>query len=515
MSVGESIRHRYITSAVLAALAFSVMSAPPSGAAPVELAPEQLSFAAGWTLPAPTAAGTWRRPVGLYPSADSTHIYSGIAQEQFSGRYTCDSLISGAPAPVVDVIDTKTGNVVNKLATGFAPGSPLTRLVADTTGSRLLAFSGTCPNYYFSVIDTASGALVTTRSQPRTSLPYAMVMGPNPDEFYSVHPVGPPEAGWTFEVQATNALTGQTRWLTNIGTDPGMLFAGDQRRQYHAQRMAVSPDGSRLFVLNPGAAKLFTISVASGQILNTTQLTAGRDYRDLNISQLSPLAYVTNWNDNSIVVINTDSGSIVNTLKIPGRCPESVSIDAAGDLLAVHVACDEPRLLLMSTIDGSVQASTPATPDVSEIRLLPDASALISRRNTQIASNVITKTRPAATKANVVPIPQQPRRLSTQASGTSAVISWTKPVNATKAKVTGYRVTLKPTGERCITKAKKLSCTFTNLTPGKKYQFTVEARNAKSWGYKSVSSLVQIPIPPPAPAPAPAPPVEKPEPVLS
>ena len=472
-----------------------------------------------WTDVAPSVPGYWKRPSGLFPSLDSMRIYSGLAIQQVPSYPSACKGVPSAPAPVIESIDVTTGKVISTIPTGLAEGQPLLALVADTKTTRLLAFTDTCALKPFTgalsykVIDVATSSIIGSVAKVTWGIA-EVAMGSDPKIYYRLI-----RTGWasglqglsSIAVEAVSVLNEKVLWNIDVGVVDGAQFKGDPVRQYEPHRLAVSSDGTNLYLVQPGISQLLVIKAETGQILSRAPLPAGHDIRDIVVSEITSRAYVTDWTDNSILVLDTGIGQFMNAIKIPGRCPESTSLDAAGETIAVHVACDNPRVLLLSTSDGSLKAEMPSTQDVSEIRLLPNATGMISRRNAELSGARITSALPVSKGPKTIPVPLAPRGVSANAGVGSARVSWSMPVNSSNAKVTGYRVTAKPTGQTCVTKANKTSCSISGLVPGKKYQFSVEAKNAKAWGLKALSPVVEIPRPAPTAVPEP----EKPAPELS
>ena len=342
-------------------------------------------------------------------------------------------------------------------------------------------------------------------------------MGPDPNRIFIITGLGNvANLNYQKVIEATDTTTGRVLWRTALAGGPNYFGtwegAATQGRPYEGHPMAVSSDGSRLFVLHWWTNQLDVLNAATGASLGLVNLPASKDLRNIVASPVSSRAFVTDWSNNVIHVIDTDSLTVVNSFPIKGRCPESTAIDASGEFLAVHVACDQPRLLLMRSTDGSLLTETAAGGDITQIAVMPNRQGLVTARNADLTGYQISESVPstqASSKVQPLPVPTAPTSVFASASDSSVQVSWKAPLNGAKAKVTGYRVTAIPSGQQCLTTANKSSCVITGLTPGRKYQFAVEGRNAKTWGLKAFSSVVEIPQ-----ANPPAPP-DKPTPILS
>lgn len=72
-------------------------------------------------------------------------------------------------------------------------------------------------------------------------------------------------------------------------------------------------------------------------------------------------------------------------------------------------------------------------------------------------------------------------------------VDWTAPTYTGSYPITNYLVQASPGGKVCITRLtdpKLNQCTYTSLTPGTNYTFTVQALNGAGWGDRSAESNV-------------------------
>jgi hypothetical protein len=491
-------------------MAAGVLVSAPAAAAP-PTAPT-VSIQPVWTLAAPepsAGAVVWARTPGLFTTPDGTRIFSALSRRSFTGRITCDDVVPGERS-VVQAIDTRTGTIASTVTPDLPVGAPISRFAMDDGAQRMLVLSAICPTYIGVVLDPSSGAQVARWEKPATHLPLQLTMGVDPSVAYLVDWTDGPTAGSPeFLVQAMDILTGAIRWTSSIGIGPWADFGADTDRQYQSQRLAVSADGRQVYVIPSTRSEMTVLDSAGGQVVGRVPLPASSDLRSIVVSPVSPRAFVTDWTNNAIRVVDTETLALSSSLSVPGRCLESTDIDATGDLLGVLAACDDPRTILLRTADGTVAAESPAPAGGSELRLLPDASGLVTRRLAELRGSSISESLPATRpnrKAAPVPAPTQPRALTIAPTTTAAKITWRPPANAARAKVSGYRVVSRPGGKGCVVKAAARSCTLTGLEPGRRYAFTVEARNASGWGLRTQSPVITLPVPtPPAAAPAPAP----------
>ena len=498
-------------SVAVALLVTTVMASPALAVPPVE---PTTSLQPAWALTPSGSEGpiVWARSPGLFTSPDSSRVYSALSRRSFTGRW-CDDIVPGT-ASVVQGIDSRTGVVLSTITPDIPNGAPVAQITMDEGGQRLVVVAGPCSGAVWNTLNVATGTSLARWQIPLKKVPLQLTMGPDPSTVYLVDWVGGFDGttvnDYEYRVQALNDLTGEVRWTTTVGLGPWGDFTTDPTRQYQSKRLAVSADGSRIYVIPSTSSEVVVLDANSGSVVGRIALPASKDLRSIVVSPVSPRAFVTDWTNNVIRVIDTDSLSLASQFNVPGRCLESMDINATGDLLAVLAACDNPRTILMRTSDGSTITEAPAPADGSEIRLLPNGSGLITRRSAELTGSTITETLPAAKPsghARPIPAPTQPRSVQVSTATSSARVSWSPPANAKRAKVTRYRVIARPSGQGCLVKLNSFSCTVNNLATGRRYAFTVEARNAAGWGLRALSPVVTLTQPAPSvPAPAPQPP---------
>jgi hypothetical protein len=96
-------------------------------------------------------------------------------------------------------------------------------------------------------------------------------------------------------------------------------------------------------------------------------------------------------------------------------------------------------------------------------------------------------------------VPAAPATVLATAGQASATVSWSR-VAGTHGPITGYRVTASPGGAtQTFAPDADRNATFTGLTPGQTYTFTVQASTASGYGAGTVSNPVTPPGPPGAP----------------
>jgi DNA-binding beta-propeller fold protein YncE len=489
------------------ALLFNMGLALVIGASPADAlqqASAVVSLAQTWAFPAESQAGSVQsvRLPGIYPSPDSTKFYSLLNRRTFGG-YGCD----GGASSSLQSIDARTGAVLSTAQLDLPQTMPVHNYAMDYGTSRMVVYTGCLDTGVWTSIDVATGARI---AQWRHGWADRVVMGTDPGVIFLLTSIGSvANLDYRKVVEAVSTNTGKSLWTSPIEGAPAYIGGWESSayqgaRHYEGRTMAVSSDGSRLYLLRSWENRMQVLDTTTGASVGIVELPPSGDLRTIVASPVSPRAFITDWTNNTVQVIDTESLRLVNSLPINGRCPENMDIDATGELLAVHVACDQPRIIVIRTSDGSQLTETAAPGDITQLTVMPNRQALITARNADLTGYDIKETLPATqstSKTRPVPAPLAPRGVSANAGTNGAQVSWQSPANSTLSKVTGYRVIAKPTGQLCVTKASKSSCTFSGLVPGKKYQFTVEARNTAAYGLKALSPVISIPRPAPAPEP--------------
>jgi YVTN family beta-propeller protein len=85
-------------------------------------------------------------------------------------------------------------------------------------------------------------------------------------------------------------------------------------------RLALSPDGSRLYATDRANAQLIVVDVAQNRVVNTVKvLPEGEETRDLFVSRDGSQIYVANQNSNELVIFDAESFQILRTLSFEDR----------------------------------------------------------------------------------------------------------------------------------------------------------------------------------------------------
>ncbi len=91
-------------------------------------------------------------------------------------------------------------------------------------------------------------------------------------------------------------------------------------------RLALSPDGSRLYATDRANAQLIVVDVAQNRVVNSVQvLPEGEETRDLFVSRDGSQIYVANQESNELVIFDAESFQILRTLSFEDR-PRGIAL---------------------------------------------------------------------------------------------------------------------------------------------------------------------------------------------
>ena len=91
-------------------------------------------------------------------------------------------------------------------------------------------------------------------------------------------------------------------------------------------RLALSPDGSRLYGTDRSNAQLIVVDVAQNRVVNSVKvLPEGEETRDLFVSRDGSQIYVTNQESNDLVIFDAESLQILRTLSFENR-PRGIAV---------------------------------------------------------------------------------------------------------------------------------------------------------------------------------------------
>jgi YVTN family beta-propeller protein len=223
-----------------------------------------------------------------------------------------NAYVTNTAAGVVTVIDTLTDTVLATIPVGASP----TRVAVTRDGARV--YVANTGGNSVSVIDTSTNAVVAT--VPLPSAPTEVAIQPNGAEVYVL------DTGGSLQVISTS--------LIGTASDPVVAtisFGTPGFNQYGAS-IAIVQDGTLAYVVVSGALHL--IDTTTYEVLGS--LAVGASPSQVVISPDGARAYVTSaLGTNSlfggqVVVVNTATNSILNTISLPGVLPNSLAITPDG-----------------------------------------------------------------------------------------------------------------------------------------------------------------------------------------
>lgn len=140
-----------------------------------------------------------------------------------------------------------------------------------------------------------------------TARPRGMALSPDGRMLYAAvtdATYGQNEAGrqWQF-IAAIDVAAGKIKTRYRCGSDP--------------ERLAVSPDGRRLYCSNEDAAGMSIMDVATGKVIATVR--TGIEPEGIGISPDGRWVYVASETSNTVTVIETRHDTSVRNILVPGR----------------------------------------------------------------------------------------------------------------------------------------------------------------------------------------------------
>jgi YVTN family beta-propeller protein len=143
-----------------------------------------------------------------------------------------------------------------------------------------------------------------------------------------------------------------------VTTESGVTFvstaASSAVRRVHVtdpQGIAVSPDGSRLYVTSPATGTLVVISTATGRVTGTIRV--GAEPYAVALSPDGSTAYVADMNADAVSVVGTATGQVTATIPV-GRLPGSIAVTP-----------DDSQVWVGNILGGTITVINPATNTVA------------------------------------------------------------------------------------------------------------------------------------------------------
>jgi YVTN family beta-propeller protein len=263
-------------------------------------------------------------PVGLAPSGITITPDATYSYEQGNRHHEPLAYVTNAADNTVSVIDTATNKVLATIPVGQDP----TGVAITSDGTQ--AYVTNQLDDSVSVIDTASNTVVATIQG--FVIPIGVAVTPDGtygrdngrhQSFAYVTNNVPSIDGSTFPASAVsviNTASNKVSATIPVGQDPNGV--------------AITADGTHAYVANQRDGTASVIDTAHNKVVATIRVGAGpvgvaitsdeTNPSMHNAPPRQPLAYVTNFVDNTVSVINTASNKVVATIRV-GAGPFAVA----------------------------------------------------------------------------------------------------------------------------------------------------------------------------------------------
>jgi YVTN family beta-propeller protein len=228
-------------------------------------------------------------------SPDGRHLYAVHNQVTDGGANGVVSVIDIACATTVDTVPVK-----DPVALAISPD-----------GSRLYAVSSDRRSYYqypagrLTIIDTASHAVVETIAVG--ACPDTVTASPDGAYLYITHYD-------TCSVSAVNLMTGNVTAVALRDAPLAVVF---------------TPDSAHAYVRNVRSLTVIDTTTNDADDIDTGDLPRG-----LQLSPDGKRAYITNFGDGTLSVVDTITNSVATIVDVPGY-PEAVAVSPDGERIYV------------------------------------------------------------------------------------------------------------------------------------------------------------------------------------
>ncbi len=251
-------------------------------------------------------------------------------------------------------------------------------LAQSPTGQFLLASNDGQSTQSLQVIDTAGGSV--TQSIPYTgdeALSFGIAFAPDESKVYV-------SAGGNNKIRvyaiAGKTLTEQAPIVLPPG--PVRFFYGDQAP--YPDGLAISADGTRLYVANNLGDSMSIVNAITGVTLATTPV--GQNPYTVVLSTDGKTAYVSNWGGHSVSVRDALTGAAKAEITV-GTHPSAMALDAASGRLYVANS-DSDNVSVIDTATNAVLQTIDLAPYAgAQVGASPNALVLAQDGKTLYAAN--------------------------------------------------------------------------------------------------------------------------------
>ena len=212
--------------------------------------------------------------------------------------------------------------------------------------------------------------------------------------------------GGSNTVSVINTATNTVVATIPVGIVPGLL--------------AVSPDGTRVYVPNQGSDTVSVINTASNTVVAT--IPAGSQPVGAGVSPDGARVYVTNTNANTVSVINSATNTVITTIPV-GTAPTGVAVTPDGTRAYVTNAFSD-NVSVINTATNTVVATIPIAgfiPTPQLVAVSPNGTrAYVTNAFTNNVSVIDTATN---TVVATIPAGNQPTGVMVTPDGTRAYVT--------------------------------------------------------------------------------------------
>ncbi|MEV7239429.1 glutaminyl-peptide cyclotransferase [Streptomyces sp. NPDC051020] len=193
-----------------------------------------------------------------------------------------------------------------------------------------------------SLVEAATGKTV---QQINYSRPQALFIGlawsPDGSKLYA-------SAGGNDKIRVYTLTGGQLAEGTSITMPKGSFPAG----------IALSSDGTRMYVADNGKGALSTVDTATGRVLGT--VATGPNPFAVGLSADGGSAYVTNWGTNTVSAVDTATLTVRKNLQVGSHPTAIIRNPATGELLVA--VTDADKIIGINPADDSITHSIDLAP---------------------------------------------------------------------------------------------------------------------------------------------------------
>ena len=215
-----------------------------------------------------------------------------------------------------------------------------------------------------SLVDTSSGKVI--QSLPYTS-PQALFIGlawsPDGSKLYAA-------AGGNDKIRVYTRSGAQLTEIAPITLPKGSFPAG----------IAVSGDGSRLFVANNGSGAMSAVDTATGTVLGA--VATGPNPFTVGLTADGRTAYVSNWGTNTVSAVDTATMTVRKTLQVGSHPTSIIRNPATGEMLVAVtdadkvVGIDPATDAITRTIELAPYHNAPVGSSPQGLNVTPDGKTL-------------------------------------------------------------------------------------------------------------------------------------------